>query len=564
MHREMEMNSRDGILVAGVRWHLAHDAGDALSPAVFDLDAHLNNGIAQVVKHGPARTVYRIEFNGTTIYWKHCRISGVRSWLRQCLRPPKARMEFERALELKNHGIPTIEPLAWGTRKGEYAGESFLITKELANAASLQTLLFEQFSSASGGNQSTRRRRLSKLLGRFMAQLHEVGIAHPDLHPGNILVVNDENECPRFHLIDLHSVRMGMPLSWTHSSENLVIFNRWFVLRSSRADRLRFWRSYFTARKWHDALFEQRAREVECATIRSNLRFWATRDRRCLGTNRYFQRVGSRSAHGHASRELDANVLQQLLNDPDEPFKRADKRILKHSRTSTVAEIVVPTPLESKVMIYKRFQVKKPLTAVLNQLRRSPALRSWCFGNGLRERALPTPRPWLLLHRRGFLGAREGYILYEKVENACDLRAWLEKIRDRPLRDSRRLIAQLARLIRHLHDANIAHRDLKAENLLIVDSESTSEPPSIHFIDLVGLSSHLYLSFGRRAKNLSRLNNSFVLHPRVTRSDKLRFLRTYLVWALRGSGDWKRWWRRVERASERKIVRSRRSRRSSS
>ena len=45
----------------------------------------------------------------------------------------------------------------------------------------------------------------------------------------------------------------------------------------------------------------------------------------------------------------------------------------------------------------------------------------------------------------------------------------------------------------------------------------------------------------------------------LTRADKVRFLRTYLQWGLRGRGSWKRWWHEVEKATLAKVARNARN-----
>ena len=60
-------------------------------------------------------------------------------------------------------------------------------------------------------------------------------------------------------------------------------------------------------------------------------------------------------------------------------------------------------------------------------------------------------------------------------------------------------------------------------------------------------------------RNLARLNASFVHVPAVTRTDRLRFLRAYLVWGLHGSAGWKDWWNGVARATEAKVAKNRKS-----
>src|SRR5205823_8665547 len=126
------------------------------------------------------------------------------------------------------------------------------------------------------------RRQLARALGQFRAKLHDAGVAHPDPHPGNVLVELSPSRVPRFALIDLHAVRIGRPLSWAESRANLVLYNRWFQLRTGRTDRLRFWRAYSGARRTLPETTADRAGELERATLDSNLRFWAGRMPRCL------------------------------------------------------------------------------------------------------------------------------------------------------------------------------------------------------------------------------------------------------------------------------------------
>jgi hypothetical protein len=76
---------------------------------------------------------------------------------------------------------------------------------------------------------------------------------------------------------------------------------------------------------------------------------------------------------------------------------------------------------------------------------------------------------------------------------------------------------------------------------------------------LVGIRLHHKLTRARRVQNLARLHASFRNHALVTRTDKLRFLRDYLQWGLRGRHGWKRWWREIERATQAKVARNLRS-----
>jgi len=529
-------------------------------------------GGAEVVKNGPHRAVYRLP--GLGVYWKHCKLSTLRSWLREVVRPPKARMEFDKAVALRSRGVPTFEPLAWGVRHGVMPGESFLLTRALDDAVPLSELLGRPMTPAE-------RRAVAERLGRFLALLHNAGVTHPDMHPGNILVraftplspcgrgVGGEGSLPLsgdpsgpcpptplpqgergeredslppggrgevlgFYLLDLHAIRLSSPLAASASRDNLTTLNRWFRLRATRSDRLRFWRAYAAERT-----VKLDPRELERLTDDSNHHFWRSREWRYTSTNRYYRRVRSPAASGFAVRDFDAAAL---LADPDLPFR--DGRILKDSRTSTVALWSVG----GRTFVYKRFNLRKRFGAWLNLVRPSSAMRSWCGGQSLCDRQLPTPRPLVVLHRRRFGMPAEGYLLTEYLPDARDLHQMLDA-GTRP----GELAQSMGRLVRTLHERRLSHRDLKASNVLIDANGAAS------LIDLVGVTDHKRLPRSRRVQNLARLNASFLNRPEVSRGDRLRFLRAYLNWGTLGKSGWKEWWREVDAATQAKAAKNLRS-----
>jgi hypothetical protein len=245
-----------------------------------------------------------------------------------------------------------------------------------------------------------------------------------------------------------------------------------------------------------------------------------------------------------------------------------------------VVELDLEVGGEVRRVIYKRFSLTKWAGPFVALLRPTPALRSYVMGHGLRLRGLPTPLPLAVWHRVRHGLRREGYLLTEKVPDALELVAFVSRLAGLPppRRQAvlRPLIDQAARMIRALHARHLSHRDLKAANLLVsptgweiaakgvkevagpAESKGGEGAPAPHvwFIDLVGARRHGKLRRGRRVQNLARLHTSFHQHPGLTRTDKLRFLRVYLAWGLRGRLGWKRWWREVEEATRAKVQRN--------
>jgi tRNA A-37 threonylcarbamoyl transferase component Bud32 len=536
--------------VRGVRWQL----GQRLRLHFSDEHAFsqwLGSTEVQIVKHGPHRTVYRVRGPDFDVHLKQDRPLGLRGRLRSWLRPLKPRREYDLARECQARGVATPNPLAWGV--SQQPGISWLVTETVPDARPLLVVLEQDLTGAFEARQM-----LAEVLGAFVARLHAAGVFHHDLHPGNILVRWPSDDLPKLSLIDLHAVRLrttGRPTHWRDCEQNLVILNRYFILRSSRTDRLRFWQAYAAALgRIVPSPHGQTARVIEELTGASNRTFWRERDRRCRANNRYYVRLRQGPHRGYAVRGLNHFGLSEVLDDPDAEFGRSDVKPLKHSPSSTVAEIEWPG---GRRVILKRFNLRRPSDAWLGLVRPSAALRSWVYGHGLRERCLPTARPLVMFHRYSGGRPREGYLLTEKIDGAIELHEWVRRLaaqsaeRRSPLLRSR--IEALARLVRDLHGRGLSHRDLKAPNLL------TPIDPDDHrfwLIDLVGVRRRQRVSGRRRALDLARLHASFRDHPLVTRTEKLRFLRIYLNWGLRGKTGWKVWWRTIAQATQAKVARN--------
>ncbi len=528
-------------------WHVAAGA-DALLPFLQTLDL----ASAHIVKQGPHRIVYRIRLADREYYLKRHRIPDGLTWFRQQIRPTKARTEFAKILEVARRGIATVRPVAWGKASGS---ESVLVTEALADVTPLHHWLTGVLPTLRPCEQTRWRQILACALGRFVADIHHAGIRHGDFHAGNLLLRGQPDSLELF-LLDLDAASLGQPLPSAQSRQNLGMFHLWFNDKGTRSDRLRFLKAYARTRGEIDWPERYRATHPGRAFVHAvsddahdyALSFWQDRDERCCKSNRYYRRIGRGSVSGFALAALDPASEREFLTDPESVLRRPDAKILKQTTSALVVELTLTVNGTAKAFVFKRFPLRHVGQALANAVRPSAALLSWIHGHGLFERGIPTPRPWLMLQRHILGMPGQGYLLAEKVENAVNLHAALDVLQTQPTK-LRQTLRMLGRLVARLHACGYSHRDLKANNILFADDR-------LALIDLVGVRLD-YPTKKRRMLNLARLSASFLRRREITRTDRLRVLRSYL------QGEhafaWKKWWTGIERATAEKVRRNRKA-----
>ena len=510
----------------GYHWH-ATAAGDAVLP-------HVGGEFGLPIKENLQRTITRYHTPSGVIYAKACRVNTPRAFVRELLRPAKARLEFENAVELRRRGFSTAEPLAWGSRRRWWPSESVVVTREVPWGVEFLRLAEQPMPPRT-------RVELSHRFAECLAALHNAGVDHPDPHPGNFLYNPVEGV---FTVLDLHAIRFTDPLSWRETLAALTLLNRYFQVHASATDRLRFWRAYLAARP--DLAVDERAGalQLEAATRRSNLTFWTARLSRYTADNRDSRRVRRGAYVGYAERDLPPEFVEQMLTDPDALFAAPGTVVLKDSRSSTVAVLTV----RDREIVLKRFRVKTPLVALKNAVRPTAALRSWTLGRNLLDRGLPTARPLLVVERWRTGRPAEGYVAFERLGDAADLADAVGRTADR--RTLNLWADRLGRLLRAMHDREVAHRDLKAPNILLVGVSDPAAVPVL--LDLVGVTVGRRVTVKVRRRDLARLAVSFPPGS-LAHGVRLRFLHAYLG---RDRAAWKAWWRDLARRGAAKVARN--------
>jgi tRNA A-37 threonylcarbamoyl transferase component Bud32 len=124
----------------------------------------------------------------------------------------KAREEYLSALDLEAAGIPVVAMLGWGIA----SPNSLLVSLEAPNAVPFS----EKFQEIR--HLPELRLQHLTLVADFINRMIRAGIAHPDLHAGNILIQENAGG-PNLLLADAEGVRCGVPLRERMLSELLCM-----------------------------------------------------------------------------------------------------------------------------------------------------------------------------------------------------------------------------------------------------------------------------------------------------------------------------------------------------
>jgi len=122
---------------------------------------------------------------------------------------------------------------------------------------------------------------------------------------------------------------------------------------------------------------------------------------------------------------------------------------------------------------------------------------------------------------------KKSYLFTPFMDEATPLNLILQKPSSSAMRgqmevtDKRKMIYQLGRWLRHIHDLGVYHNDWSANNILV---NRHGREWSFYLVDTESISYITTLTYRRRVKNLSQLGDTRL---GITCTDRMRFLGTY-------------------------------------
>lgn len=531
----------------------------------------------RLVKQNGSREVWRATFDGGIWYLKYYALSGVGALVKRLARVAPCQAEWRCGMYALRNGIAAVEPCGYTPsvlRRGRRM--ALLVTAGVEPAYPLH-----EFWQTLNSDGDARRRvadvsQLIESLADLIARAHQAGFEHLDMHAANILVQPLGRRRYRALFVDLHSARLGVPISDHAVVRNLAQLNQWFQRSATLSDRLRFLRAYCRRRDEHELDFEHgRALDLDFAGLvdalarearRHAARLWAQRDRRSLRQGRYFVRLSCGGWKGmafarckHASGESPASRLvldrawwSKRLADPAALVAPTRGGVCKDSHSAVVARALWPHADGELAVILKRPRARTWMRRIARLLA-SRSRRGWVVGQALLNRDISTARPLAVLERKVGPVVVDSLLVTEAIPGAVDLEQDLRREHARVFEGDppagphrwaafkRELAPVLVRHVRRLHERGFVHRDCKAGNILV------ARRPALRllWIDLDGIRRSRRVGFEAECAALVRLHVSLLGVPGITRCDRARFLRDYLARWGSTPGNWRVVWRRL-------------------
>lgn len=305
-------------------------------------------------------------------------------------------------------------------------------------------------------NSSTKERekRLSDMMP-LLAQHHESGLTHQDLHYGNFLVAGNE----QIYTLDAEEVESGAaPLKKARRLKNLALFlAQTFDLTEAVNLSLLGQYAHVSAINLKPEDSNKFARWIKIYRQQRTDQYLKKILRECT------EIIHGKTESGYTlcRRQHHSSGIQELLEQPETFFQNDGSVYLKQGNTCTVKSVEV----SGKRFVMKRYNPKGAMYELAHKGRISRARKSWINAHLLRFIGIPTPEPIALIEYQPALGERCSYFVSEKIEGQSSWDFFCDN--SSPGDCKRRVADELVDTLKQLYEHRISHGDMKGSNFLI-------------------------------------------------------------------------------------------------
>ncbi len=473
-----------GFTVSGLNWRLDPQAGDSEVGRMLQEGRDPREARHSMVKANPHRSVMRIELNGSVFYLKQHVCATRADRLRALFLTSRARAEWDMLRRMRAMGFETAQRVAYADGDGADGRTSLIVTRALEGARSL--------TETAGTLPPERRAGLLKGLGAQIRILHDRGIHHRDMQPGNFFV-EAVGSGFKFYFLDLHRARFTVSVPERRRVNDLgqLVFNLDTFCSRAEADALLLGYCGMGPDPRFAMLVRRRAGKLAGVRKRS-------RSKRCLRNSTHFAVERRGGLRIYRRREIPVETILEAVGGGG-------------GSSLHVKRIESPG-------LWQNFK---------DLFQKPRGRRAWHAANALAVRGIPTPKP-LALVEETFLGlVRRSWLVTERLEQAPTLAQYVHDrfvMRGPDHAAAGALLRGLAGALAALYREEIYHGDLKASNILVKTGEDGG--PEFFFTDFDGIQLWRKPRAWRVVKNLVQLYCSLPLC--VARPAAVRFFVRFL------------------------------------
>ncbi len=501
-----------------IRW-LAKGTLPVALKEMFDSPNGHNN--CEIIRNGQYKKVLRYTDNQESFYIKQYKVRDRLEGIKSLFFRSKARREWDCSHRLLRSNVLTAEPIAVGEKRScGMLTECYIVSKAVPNTTTVKERLT---SIQQSPTELLQKNILLKRLVYYIKTVHDHGIFHGELHAENVLVGKDNPAL--FYLLDLGRTVFKKSLSLSLRIQELsrLLYSVTDICTDGEITGM--------IHEYANQTFSPKDREIFCTAVsekiyRIKYRLWHSRTRKCLKTNNVFKASTYANYTVNMRNEWDIDTLVALINKHTLSFREYSSNIIKTSPKIGITCVPV-TDGNMKSVCIKEHKYPSALKGFSYFFRNSPARRAWIAAHGLIALNFRTPKPIALVEEKRAGILKKSFILMEGLSACLPCNKYVsERFSSPPDKitclKKRRFVVCLAKSFKQLHNFGIYHGDLKANNIMVRESQDRWD---FFYLDLDRVCFNNTLTRKKRITGLSQLNAS--IPNCITYADRLRFYQAY-------------------------------------
>jgi len=224
--------------------------------------------------------------------------------------------------------------------------------------------------------------------------------------------------------------------------------------------------------------------------------------------------------------------------------------ILRDSKTKRLASVELDSDNLKRKLFIKVYKCHGIFNKLKYFFRQSKGYREWKLAAQVESKGVFTIVPLAIGEKRKLGVLQESMVVAEMLENGIDLEDLFlknEKIRD--VRLKRKIIHGYGRWARELHNKGILQEDFDPNNVLFQWDDN--EKFRLFLIDFERVKLFKNLSIKKRVRSLAKLNRV----RKVGKTDRLRFIKSYLGGDLNDRQDLREWLTSIQEDEKKVLLR---------